>query len=170
MDARKSKKTAGAHTEQRRASAEAAPGGLSSLLEEYTASLEAPDEATLLKQQIKEMQRRAERAEAAVNSLTAQMVKQSAQIAELIEQQHLQNSARQIPSSSAMESIDAQAEQETEMEGVANSVKRPLSPSPSTSDGEEEEAVPAPAAYSVVGKNGKTAKKKQRRGSSDANK
>ena len=171
MDARKSKKTAGAHTEQRRASAEAVPGGLNSLLEEYTASLEAPDETTLLKQQIKEMQRRAERAEAAVNSLTAQMVKQSAQIAELIDQLRLQNSARQMPASLAIDVSDAQAEQETEMEGVAadatNSTKRPLSPSPSTSDGEEEGAVKTQP-FTVVGKDGKAAKKKQRRASNDA--
>ena len=171
MDVRKSKKTAGAHTEQRRASAEAVPGGLNSLLEEYTASLEAPDETTLLKQQIKEMQRRAERAEAAVNSLTAQMVKQSAQIAELIDQLRLQNSARQMPASLAIDVSDAQAEQETEMEGVAadatNSTKRPLSPSPSTSDGEEEGAVKTQP-FTVVGKDGKAAKKKQRRASNDA--
>ena len=84
-ETRKPKKAAGANPE-RRSLGEATPDGLNSLLDEYTASLEASDETTLLKQQMQEMQRRAdqqerraERAEAAVEKLTAQ-------IAELIQQ------------------------------------------------------------------------------------
>ena len=166
VDSRKAKKAPGAQPEQRRASADKIGSeALRELLDDYTASLEAPDEATLLKQQIKEMQRRAERAEAAVDRLSAQLDRQSAQIEELL------NQLRTLNPTPAPRQDDAQAEQEVDMEGVAadatSSVKRPLSPSPSTSDAEEEGAV-ASQGFVTVGKGGKTANKKQRRRSNNA--
>ena len=137
VDSRKSKKSSGANTEQRRASADKLESeGLRELLDDYTASLEAPDEATLLKKQIKDMQRRAERAEAAVERLSAQLDRQSAQIQELINQLKVQNATAlhqgdALDNQDAVQEIDMDEAALSTHEGMdaASSAKRPLSPS-----------------------------------------